>query len=192
MLCLITGYFPRPLEVLHDSVYVHRALARSGSGRGCGAGVLGTQAGPGFVGLRPRLEDLKPGSVILWRLVCSQAEQLVLMGAEQLYVMSSRRPVSLSESMVDGFQSTFHDPGGSPLPLLVQQGQLKVEYTDLGRNRALSRLLWPPGKNLVRRAFCEQEKGMFKYEGSQVEQTYPVSERTPFMIPPTPRESKCY
>lgn len=39
-------------------------------------------------------------------------------------------------------------------------------------------------KNLVRkRAFYEQEGWMFKYEGSQVEQTYPISERTPFMIP---------
>lgn len=69
-----------------------------------------------------------------------------MMGAEQLCVMSSRRPVSLSKSMVDGFQSTFHDPGGSTLPLLVLQGQLKIEYTDLGRNRAISGLLWPPGE----------------------------------------------
>jgi len=61
--------------------------------------------------------------------------------------------------MVDGFQSTFHDTGGSTLPLLVLQGQLKIEYTDLGRNRNISRLLWPPEKNLVRkRAFYEQER----------------------------------
>lgn len=53
---------------------------------------------------------------------------------------------ALSKSMVDGFQSTFHDNGGSTLPLLVLQGQLKIEYTDLGRNRDISRLLWPPEK----------------------------------------------